>query len=194
MTVFPQTTENAAENSNGICVSGGETYTCGCNDGFEWGTTSCAKVENCNGLHSTFPCKDTDSGLTWSTIGDLASWSQAVSYCDKLDEGGFTDWHLPTISELRTTVADCPATLTDGTCGFTDTCLASSCIDDTCKGCEISDNLGSSSYYGKLNLGTFLWSSSEVSDNTDEAGHINFTSGEVTASPKENYLNVRCVR
>ena len=106
----------SAENSNGICVSGGETYTCGCNDGFEWGTTSCAKVENCNGLHSTFPCKDTDSGLTWSTIGDLASWSQAVSYCDKLDEGGFTDWRLPNIDELRTTIKNCYKTETGGEC------------------------------------------------------------------------------
>src|SRR5580693_768923 len=48
----------------------------------------------------------TDPGtcLTW-TLEDSrtdVNWSQAASYCNHLRLGGYSDWRLPTIDELRT--------------------------------------------------------------------------------------------
>jgi len=45
---------------------------------------------------------DNATGLMWTQ--DLSSysmsWSDAVSYCESLTTGGYTDWRLPTVKEL----------------------------------------------------------------------------------------------
>lgn len=49
-------------------------------------------------------------------------WAYAKRTCDNLTEGGYTDWRLPTISELRTlvTYAACSRTYPHGGCPITD--------------------------------------------------------------------------
>jgi len=48
---------------------------------------------------------DSTSGLMWqngSSVGsEYYAWDEALSYCESLSWGGFDDWRLPTISELR---------------------------------------------------------------------------------------------
>lgn len=54
----------------------------------------------------------------------------AIIYCSNLTYAGYSDWHLPTISELRT-ITKCPET-----CRVSDSCLSSSeCQDETCLEC-----------------------------------------------------------
>ncbi|MEI6260846.1 MAG: DUF1566 domain-containing protein [Deltaproteobacteria bacterium] len=45
---------------------------------------------------------DTFTGLTWQKASSFGkTWEQALAYCESLSLGGYTDWRLPTIKELR---------------------------------------------------------------------------------------------
>ncbi|MGI6395341.1 MAG: DUF1566 domain-containing protein [bacterium] len=64
--------------------------------------------------------KDSVTGLEWQrtlpaiydgcTGGDPAGstclWQEALDYCETLDYGGYSDWRLPTIEELKTLIDD----------------------------------------------------------------------------------------
>ena len=42
------------------------------------------------------------NGLMWSnSIGKELTWNEAMNYAKNLQEGGYNDWRLPTISELQ---------------------------------------------------------------------------------------------
>ena len=140
-------------------------------------------------------CKDSSSGLTWSTKAqETMNWNAAVTYCDNLDEGGYDDWRLPTIDELRTLIQNCSQTETDGSCGVTDDCLSDSCRSDDCYGCPYREN--NPGKYSKFGVDTdWFWSSSTRSDSTDFAWYVLFYGGSVGSYSKTRSLSsVRCVR
>lgn len=84
---------------------------------------------------------DASNGLMWQAPRSVEHyyWQEATDYCSTLNLEGVVGWRLPTISELRTLVRNCPNSQTGGACGITDNCLDinnSSCYSlDTCKGC-----------------------------------------------------------
>ena len=127
-------------------------------------------------------------GLQWSEESTKRmNWDKAVKYCENLNENGNNDWHLPTISELRTLIQNCPATETGGECGVTDSCLSwDECLNSACEGCD-SDSSGK---YSKLGDTDWFWSSS-VSGNPWD---VRFHSGNLGHSSKYNTYSVRCVR
>ena len=187
-------------NSNGTCITNVLNHLCGCKSGYYWKDSSCTKLPECSTSSST-PCKDPASGLTWSSAATLTweaqstqsalTWDKAVDYCNNLTEGGYSDWHLPTISELRTLIRNCPAMQSGAGCGVTDSCLSwSDCYSGTCSGCE-SDSSGK---YSKLEDSSWLWSSSVPSDRDNLAVGVNFSLGNVTNDYKSNSHYVRCVR
>jgi hypothetical protein len=47
---------------------------------------------------------DTKTGLMWAAKdhGDLINWQSASSYCQNYSGGGYTDWRMPTLTELAT--------------------------------------------------------------------------------------------
>ncbi|MGI6393795.1 MAG: DUF1566 domain-containing protein [bacterium] len=135
-------------------------------------------------------CKDpfifSHAGLDWSKkTSSTKNWSSAVTYCKNL--GG----HLPTISELRTLIQDCPSTETGGACGVIDSCLESSCWSDSCAGHypEV-DNTGKYSVFGDTG---WFWSASEQLD-TQDAWRVDFKYGRVVENYKNGKGFVRCVR
>ncbi len=69
-------------------------------------------------------CAENDLLEKWSELSENAmNYSDAVSYCENLDEKGSSYWFLPSISELRTLIKNCYNTETGGPCGLTDDCL-----------------------------------------------------------------------
>ena len=51
---------------------------------------------------------DNDSGLTWTRDADIDGkklWTNAVAYCSNLVYAGYSDWRLPSLTELSRYVA-----------------------------------------------------------------------------------------
>ena len=75
---------------------------------------------------STTPCIDSETvnsdsektNLIWSGKSlENMHWADAVDYCKKLNEGGYSDWQLPTIAALRTLIRTCGSDgYSDGKC------------------------------------------------------------------------------
>jgi len=149
-------------------------------------------VVSCDGgtNQNTGPCSgsfpNSHAGLCWSDRApNPMNWDDAMDYCQNL--GG----RLPTISELRTLIQNCPGTETGGDCEVTDSCLSSEdCWNNPCSGCEY-DSSGKYSVFGDTN---FFWSSSERSDGTGYAWDVGFSVGDVDVSSKYLSNYVRCVR
>lgn len=74
---------------------------------------------------------DPVTGLMW------ANAAFDVANCDTLVYGGYSDWRVPTIDELRTRVLGCPATAPGGRCPASTTCTTpGTCLDAGCEGCD----------------------------------------------------------
>ena len=139
---------------------------------------------------------DSTSGLTWPTSHlEPMSWNDANNYCNELVLGGYDDWRLPTISELRTLVRGCPTQSPDGACGITDSCIGFSC-QDSCYPCVTSHG-PTNGCYGPTELpdecGCF-WSSSGPSAHPSSTfWDFDFEDGFIDTNDYEVDL-VRCVR
>ena len=171
-------------------------------DDYEWNGSSCSsKLPEC-GLSNTGPCYDSTTHLTWSKRAEWAyDWIWAGMYCDDLSEGGYTDWRLPNISELRTLIQDCPGTVTGGSCGIVDTgnsstsCLASdgSCGNNDCHfSCSYDEN--NEGKHSKFGDTEWFWSHSTASGDTGNAWLVLFSHGYVSSGDKSGSNYVRCVR
>lgn len=121
-----------------------------------------------NGINDTL--LDIGSGLCWqrnmSASGSM-NWDAARAYCDILDLGGHTDWHLPSRSELVsiTDVSRFNPAIVGGNNKFS--------------------NIASVAYY---------WSSSTFGGQTTSAWTINSYRGEIGDIQKSNNYRVVCVR
>ena len=60
---------------------------------------------NCESDNRTFPCKYSETGYMWSKEAiSKMQWDAATDYCKRLSEGGYSDWRLPSIEELKTLI------------------------------------------------------------------------------------------
>ena len=124
----------------------------------------------------------------------------AEKHCKAKDGGSIGNgWRLPTISELRSLVKGCAATVTGGTCNVSDGgCLAWSCRDSSCNGCSSGGGTGENNYYivGILsNSGhSRFFSSSLAAASSDDAWGVYFDDGRVHADYVNFGKGVRCVR
>jgi len=95
---------------------------------------------------------------------DWLNWQGAIAYCDALEWGGYSDWYLPNVTELR---------------GIVDNHRVSPSID--------------TSVFPETPLSLF-WSSSSYAADPSSAWHVYFVNGSVYNVDKGNGSNVRCVR
>ena len=178
---------------NSQCVSECDNDPC---ENMEGSTGNCIAtawneyVCECDSSHS----RDDSGGcgLQWSDrSSNKMSWADANTYCASLTEGGFTDWRLPNINELRTLIQNCAGTVTGGSCPVKDPgCLSSSCYNS--KTCSCSEDL--SGKYSKFGETDAFWSSSTSSVDTDYAWYVYFSAGGVSYTNKSYNNYVRCVR
>ena len=143
--------------------------------------------------------------LYWSAAsGAYMDWNKAVKYCENLEEGGYSDWRLPNIDELRTLVVNSPYNETGGYCPINEKAGKLSSED-------LTYNCGSYGYTNPNKLGdgskglAYLWSSSTVSNHQDYAWGVWFNDSVISPMLKNRdswsnaeddgskYYQVRCV-
>jgi hypothetical protein len=142
---------------------------------------------------------DRTTGLTWQATptGGAMNWSNARAHCESLTLGGRSDWRLPTISELRSLIRDCPPTEFGGACGAADSCLALECGKNDCRGCANAEDSDLSGVHWPRKLSGnrwYYWSSSPVADAASYAWGVHFRRGSVLGDFKALDRLVRCVR
>ena len=151
--------------------------------------------------------KEPKRGLAWSQSALRSRGSEAVETCKNLREGGFSDWRLPTIDELRTLVQNCPDSEPGGKCGVSEKCSGKGCFDRCGMGCKPVENAnpaaarasrriqasrGDSVKYSRFgDMGT-LWSSTVF--DREYRWAIDFTTARIHFSQEFMYSGVRCVR
>jgi hypothetical protein len=120
----------------------------------------------------------------------------ALARCDHLDLGGFDDWRLPTIGELRTFVRGCPATQAGGACAIhEDVCLSGTCQGD-CHGCDYLSGPADGCYWPAGLQGECFtyWSSSLQEGFDDIAYDLSYDHASLRGTGTHNLQDVRCVR
>jgi len=150
---------------------------------------------------------DSTSGLTWQDGPEVGSefyaLQGALDYCDGLVWGGSEDWRLPTISDLRSLIRGCEATMTGGACGVTDECPEYyGCWSPICgdPGCEMFGGPGPwGAYWPAEVTGAHLngfWSATTVPDIAPEyAWSIDFVYAHLDYTAiAEPWAYARCVR
>jgi hypothetical protein len=129
----------------------------------------------------------------------MMSRTAARALCDALVLDGRDDWRLPTISELRTIVAGCPATAAGGACDLVDVGgRASPPPYESCGGCPAGAGPGPSGCYFMglaLPCGSY-WSTTNLSDVTFEGHALDFTNASIMTLGwfDSQLFNVRCIR
>lgn len=189
-----------------ICGSiGGQEYSYYCKENDQEKYETCRA--GCNA--STGKCniwKDPDTSLTWTSLkyykddgSSGLAWDEALAYCSDLEEGGYTDWHLPNIDELRSLIQNCPGSELGGACKASE---ENGCLDkDECYSMgdcfSCSSDKEKTGKYSKLNdaFEYWFWSSSTRTDYTDAAWVVEFYAAYIFYAKKtHDYMYVRCAR
>lgn len=140
---------------------------------------------------------DTASGLTWQVTPpvDPLDHAAASMSCDTLDLGSYTDWRLPSISELRSLVRDCEKMQIGGACGVTDGCTTSTCLGSSCQGCSGSAPNGcywpTASVLGACD---WFWASTLNVEDQSQAWMIGFGNAYIGTDQMTKTHRLRCVR
>ncbi len=140
---------------------------------------------------------DASTNLSWTNaFASDFTWEEAVTQCNRLNWCGSDAWRLPTITELRTTLAGCASTETGGTCAVDDSCTESSCAAD-CGGCAL-DGGPNQRQYLKSTLrplnGDYAWSATTVSNGTTATWALSATTGAIVERSKTSVGTALCVR
>jgi hypothetical protein len=147
---------------------------------------------------------------TWIDPATSLRWQQpptdtkylladATTYCSSLDLGGYADWRLPRIDELRSLIRGCPGTMTGGTCGVTNSCTKATCTNASCDGCTENAGPNGGCYWAPELTGNcrWYWSGDDVQDVPSKTWAVVYDGGYIIQSaqlPVIGTNNVRCVR
>ncbi|MBP5435589.1 DUF1566 domain-containing protein [bacterium] len=72
------------------------------------------KRTSCDSKPRKFPCIESTTGYMWSQQAPQPmEWSEAINYCKNLNQGGFSDWQLPSLNLLKTLIGNGSSKLGD---------------------------------------------------------------------------------
>lgn len=150
-----------------------------------------AKKKNTGVKKKETPVKTKHAKGKWSGISPSAmKWDEAVKYCENLREKGRSDWRLPTLTELRTLIKNCPSTQHGGTCRAGCPCPHfGNCGDDGCGGCPPAHGR-----YSEFEDSEGLWSASVKNGAGDDVWHVNFKTASILFIEKSESIRARCFR
>ena len=167
------------ENATGECIVINQNqYSCSCKNGYFWNGEECTSMPECS-KKSGNPCKDSSTGLIWSSMQLTSLYNASCK-----NEGGFYDWHVPSIGELRSLIVGCPGTMLGGSCGVDTQCKNSDCYTEGCQSCDYS----SDGRYSKLGDTELL-----LSFSMDEETYLwiaAFSSGGIGRTQCPAFLNI----
>lgn len=159
-------------------------------------TTECRFICKKGFEYSGGICTDENMGGLWSDASryyEQMGFESAVKHCEDLEERGFADWRLPSISELRNLIRNCQYTESKGECKVTEYCTDLFCFDDSCYGCEEGGE------YSRIGATGTFWSTTPADDYSMWA--VDFNIGGLKKggiSDKDShpidYLDVICIR
>jgi hypothetical protein len=143
---------------------------------------------------------DAVTALCWQnpSFSTEEYYEDAITVCDNAVMGGFDDWRVPTIDELRSFIRNCSYTVTGGPCGVTDDCTADTCFSSaSCGGpeCWTLSGPGYGGCYWDASIGGdcgVTWSS--TAEDSGHAWTVDFQDGSVVDSIFTFHNRVRCVR
>ena len=145
---------------------------------------------------------DAAPNLMWSQPSPGPVYYGSIAeYCEELREGGFSDWRLPNIDELRTLIQNCDKTKSGGKCRISENrqYLDEKCWSQDCNGCGKINMLPEKTEYYELREETkkqlmeeinnpkfsktgskeAFWSSTLDPENTNEAWGVDFMNARV---------------
>lgn len=197
----------------------GDTRTCYCSDGTDKEQVCKADGsgwEDCDCIDYTI-WNDPDTNLSWQdpqkdayTPGDTGlPQPDAIRYCEELIVGGYDDWRLPNIDELRTLIRGNPDVMTDGDCPVHEGSSRADMLDPTCQPVTDYEGPGEGGCYWELELtGTCdkpdpadeglrpleTVSSTVASDDQFWVACVLFNEGAAVFNHIYSLADVRCVR
>lgn len=155
---------------------------------------------------------DPKSGLMWEVVPQsetMYGYYTSREYCMYFNrKGGFSDWREPDITELRSLIRGCEATMTGGACptSSNDNPWDPATRPEICNGCA-SNQGPANGYYMPSELlpdpwDNLMWSISGAwNEPFYPGGHgkyhffgVSFSSGGITVMPEGMLSGVRCVR
>jgi len=191
--------DNGTVCDDGIFCNGVDSCTTGvCTPPVEEACSSTEECNEANDICEALVWLDVTTNLMWKkgNHGDV-DWQGAQNYCNTLDYAGFTDWRVPTISEMRTVIINCDATTIGGDCLVTDDCNneTATCYDyNVCKSCS---TLGTAYIVEEIeNKEILLWSSTEVATSGESIKGWNVYAryGSIFTRAKTDTMDTLCVR
>jgi len=151
-------------------------------------------------------CVEPELAEKWSKRSlDKAGSVEAFNYCKNLEENGHSDWRLPTVSEMRNIVINCPDIETQGECGITDECLdRNECWNNKCSGCGIIIDKRYSKFWDTESFYTSSPNTSEwesewnIENDTDfyfsDTWVVDFSLSRIMNEYAKFQHHVRCIR
>jgi hypothetical protein len=148
---------------------------------------------------------DVTTGLMWQNGPNVGAssvyWLDALTYCQDLVWATYSDWHTPSLTELRSLIRGCVGTQTGGACPATDSCASGkNCLTSACEGCTAFDGPGLQGLYWSANVsgwGNGYWTSTEDADWPYYAWYVDFDTAQIFLQIDEESVlgaHVRCVR